>query len=87
MTAILSKLFRGLASIVIAVLVVTVTWSTYIYRDPIARTMEPVTNLFRSDSNDPARAGAVVPVNPEPVAPPAANNTPAPDSSDGVKSN
>ncbi len=79
MAAIISTLFRGLANVAIVTLVVAVTWSLYIYREPIAKTVQPVTNLFQSASDQPARAAAtVVTPTPEPVAPPAANNTAQP---------
>ncbi len=78
MGAILSTLFRGLATVAIVTLVVAVTWSLYIYREPIAGSVAPVTRLFQSTTEEPARAAATVDPAPEPVTPPAANNSPQP---------
>jgi len=75
MAATLTSLFRGLVHVVIVTIFVAIIWSRYIYRAPIATTLEPVTKLFGSDRNEPARTAAAVPASPDPVAPPAANNT------------
>ncbi len=61
MVAIFSTLFRGLVNVAIVTLVVAVTWSIYIYREPITSTIEPATRLFQSEPLEPARAAATLP--------------------------
>ena len=83
MAAIFSTLFRGLVHVGITTLVVALTWTIYIYRAPIASTIEPVIRQFQSTPTalEPARAAATVPA-PEitPVVPTQAEGTsnPAP---------
>ena len=60
MAAIASTLFRGLLNVAIVTLVVAVTWSVYIYREPLADTVEPVTRLFHDTQDEPARTAAPV---------------------------
>ena len=60
MAAIASTLFRGLLNVAIVTLVVAVTWSVYIYREPLAGAVEPVTRLFHDTQDEPARITAPV---------------------------
>ena len=87
MVAIFSTLIRGLVHVGITTLVVALTWTVYIYRAPIASTIEPVTRQFQSTPLEPARASATVPA-PEitPVVPTPADSasTPAPVSNTSV---
>jgi len=61
MTDILSTFFRGLLNVVIVTAVVALTWSVYIYREPIASTLAPVTGLFKDDSDTGTGAASAAP--------------------------